>query len=39
MAHVDIQMVMKTYGKWSPSVNCFDGYETVHNWDKHLKSF
>ncbi len=32
MGHTDIQMVMKTYGKWIPDTRVKRGYLPVNNW-------
>lgn len=36
MGHVDIEMVMKTYGRWIPDQTAHSGYKPVHDWDSHL---
>lgn len=36
MGHVDIEMVMKTYGRWIPDHSAQSGYKPVHDWDSHL---
>lgn len=36
LGHVDIEMVMKTYGRWIPDQSAHSGYRPVHNWEVHL---
>ncbi len=38
LGHVDVEMVMKTYGRWIPDHSLHSGYRPVHNWDAHLKT-
>ncbi len=37
MGHVNIEMVMKTYGKWLPDHSLVAGYRPVHNWQSHIQ--
>lgn len=37
LGHVDVEMVIKTYGRWIPDNSLQSGYRPVHNWDSHLK--
>jgi integrase len=36
MGHVDVEMVIKTYGRWIPDNSTKSGYRPVHNWGCHL---
>jgi len=38
LGHVDIEMVMKTYGRWIPDHSSHSGYRPIHNWDTHLNA-
>ena len=36
LGHVDVEMVIKTYGRWIPDQSTQTGYRPVHNWGAHL---
>ncbi|HAT1700341.1 TPA: site-specific integrase [Legionella pneumophila] len=36
LGHVDVEMVIKTYGRWIPDSSSQSGYRPVHNWGRHL---
>ena len=36
MGHVDVEMVIKTYGRWIPDQSAQSGYRPVHDWGTHL---
>ena len=36
MGHVDVEMVIKTYGRWIPDQSAQSGYRPVHDWSRHL---
>lgn len=36
MGHVDVEMVIKTYGRWIPDQSTQSGYRPVHDWGAHL---
>lgn len=36
LGHVDVEMVIKTYGRWIPDSSLQSGYRPVHNWSSHL---
>jgi len=36
LGHVDVEMVMKNYGRWIPDHSTQSGYRPVHDWSKHL---
>lgn len=36
LGHVDVEMVIKTYGRWIPDTSLQSGYRPVHNWGCHL---
>ncbi len=36
LGHVDIEMVIKTYGRWIPDSSSQSGYRLVHDWSHHL---
>ena len=36
MGHVDVEMVIKTYGRWIPDQSAQSGYRPVHDWGGHL---
>ena len=36
MGHVDVEMVIKTYGRWIPDSSTQSGYRPIHNWSSHL---
>ncbi|HHX7303681.1 TPA: tyrosine-type recombinase/integrase [Legionella anisa] len=36
LGHVDVEMVIKTYGRWIPDSSLQSGYRTVHDWSRHL---
>ncbi|WP_454781678.1 site-specific integrase [Legionella sp. WA2022007384] len=38
LGHVDIEMVIKTYGRWIPNSSSQAGYCPVHDWGTHLNS-
>ncbi len=35
MGHVNVEMVMKNYGRWIPDSSVTAGYRPVNNWDEH----
>lgn len=37
LGHVDVEMVIKTYGRWIPDSSIQSGYRPVHDWGSHLK--
>ncbi len=37
LGHVDVEMVIKTYGRWIPDNSTLSGYRPVHDWGNHLK--
>lgn len=37
MGHADIEMVMRTYGKWIPDSSIKAGYRPVNNWGMYLE--
>lgn len=36
LGHVDVEMVIKTYGRWIPDNSSQAGYRPVHDWSRHL---
>lgn len=36
LGHVDVEMVIKTYGRWIPDHSTHSGYHPVHDWSNHL---
>lgn len=36
LGHVDVEMVIKTYGRWIPDQSAQSGYRPVHDWAHHL---
>ena len=38
LGHVDVEMVIKTYGRWIPDNSTQSGYRPVHDWGTHLGS-
>jgi integrase len=36
LGHVDVEMVIKTYGRWIPDSSSQSGYRPVHDWSTHL---
>jgi integrase len=36
LGHVDVEMVIKTYGRWIPDQSTKSGYKPTHNWGDHL---
>lgn len=36
LGHVDVEMVIKTYGRWIPDSSSQSGYRPVHDWGGHL---
>ena len=38
MGHTDIQMIMKTYGKWIPDTRVKRGYLPVNNWGQFIQN-
>lgn len=36
LGHVNVEMVIKTYGRWIPDSSLQSGYRTVHDWSRHL---
>lgn len=36
LGHVDVEMVIKTYGRWIPDSSIQSGYRPVHDWSRHL---
>ena len=36
MGHVNVEMVMRTYGKWIPDNSITAGYQPVNDWGQHL---
>lgn len=36
LGHVDVEMVIKTYGRWIPDSSSQSGYRPVHDWSSHL---
>ena len=36
LGHVDVEMVIKTYGRWIPDSSTQSGYRPVHDWGHHL---
>ena len=36
LGHVDVEMVIKTYGRWIPDSSTQSGYRPVHDWGGHL---
>lgn len=36
LGHVDVEMVIKTYGRWIPDQAAQSGYRPVHDWSCHL---
>lgn len=36
LGHVDVEMVIKTYGRWIPDSSSQSGYRPVHDWSRHL---
>ncbi|MFO2552157.1 tyrosine-type recombinase/integrase [Legionella pneumophila serogroup 1] len=36
LGHVDVEMVIKTYGRWIPDSSLQSGYRPVHDWRYHL---
>jgi integrase len=37
MGHADIEMIMRTYGKWIPDSSIKAGYRPVNNWGNYLE--
>ena len=37
MGHIDIEMVIKCYGKWLPNSNFENGYQFQNDWKNYLK--
>lgn len=37
MGHVNIEMVMRIYGKWLPDNSIATGYKPVNDWSKHVE--
>lgn len=37
MGHADIEMVMRTYGRWIPDNSLSTGYQLVNDWGEHAK--
>ncbi|STX50136.1 putative lambdoid prophage Rac integrase [Legionella busanensis] len=37
LGHVDVEMVIKTYGRWIPDTKTYSGYKPVYNWSTHLE--
>lgn len=37
LGHVDVEMVMKTYGRWIPDHSLHSGYRPVHNWGHFIE--
>lgn len=37
LGHVDVEMVIKTYGRWIPDSSTQSGYRPVHDWSRHLR--
>jgi integrase len=37
LGHVDVEMVIKTYGRWIPDPSSVSGYRPVHDWRGHLQ--
>lgn len=35
MGHVNVEMVMKNYGRWIPDSSTAAGYRPVNNWGEH----
>ena len=38
LGHVDVEMVIKTYGRWIPDSSTQSGYRPTHDWSTHLGS-
>ncbi len=36
LGHVDVEMVIKTYGRWIPDNSSQTGYYPIHDWENHL---
>jgi integrase len=36
LGHVDVEMVIKTYGRWIPDASTQSGYRPIHDWGRHL---
>lgn len=36
LGHVDVEMVIKTYGRWIPDNSSQSGYRPIHDWSHHL---
>ena len=36
LGHVNVEMVIKTYGKWIPDSTITAGYKPLNNWGQHL---
>ncbi|CZK01570.1 site-specific tyrosine recombinase XerC [Legionella pneumophila] len=36
LGHVDVEMVIKMYGRWIPDGSSQSGYRPVHDWGRHL---
>jgi integrase len=36
LGHVDVEMVIKTYGRWIPDSSTQSGYRPIHDWSRHL---
>ncbi len=37
LGHVNVEMVIRTYGKWIPDNSISTGYKLVNDWGKHLQ--
>ncbi len=37
LGHVDVEMVIKTYGRLIPDNSTKSGYRPIHDWSSHLK--
>ena len=38
LGHVDVEMVMRSYGRWIPDNAMTSGYQPVHDWGSHLNA-
>ena len=36
LGHVNVEMVIKTYGKWIPDSSIAAGYKPINDWGQHL---
>ena len=36
LGHVDVEMVIRTYGRWIPDSSTQSGYRASHDWSRHL---